>query len=225
MTDRITRLRAEGLRRSFSSGSERIVPVDGIDLEVAAGEVVVLTGPSGSGKTTLLELLAGFHTPDEGRVRWFSDDLGDEVGSAGPAWSVLAVVPQSLGLLPEMTAVENVAMPMLASGGAPHDAGEAARRLLESMNASDLADRLVGAASLGQQQRVAVARALVGDPLIVLADEPTSHQDSEHAALVLAALRGSAQRGAACVLAGHDPLLLTAADRLIRLVNGRIEPE
>ena len=116
-------------------------------------------------------------------------------------------------------------MSLLVGGHPPSESGAAARRMLASMNADDLADRLVGAASLGQQQRVAVARALVGDPLIILADEPTSHQDSEHAGLVLDALRAAVQRGAACVLAGHDPLLLTAADRLIRLVNGRIEPE
>lgn len=209
-------LHALGVRRWFRSGDERIVPVDGVDLDVHAGEVVVLTGPSGSGKTTLLQVLAGFHPPDEGIVRWGA------TGDGTPDWHAVAVVPQSLGLLAELTAAENVAMPLLARGDEPAAAGRLAHEMLAALDADHLAERLVGEASLGQQQRVAVARALVGRPSILVADEPTSHQDAEHAGLVLAAVRTAAGLGTACVIAGHDPRLATVADRVVRLVDGRI---
>lgn len=209
-------LRAVGVRRWFDSGGERIVPVDGVDLDVHAGEVVVLTGPSGSGKTTLLQVLAGFHRADEGEVQWTGSSTGT------PGWDVVAVVPQSLGLLAELTAAENVAMPLLVRGADPEEAGRAAHEVLAALDADHLADRLVGDASLGQQQRVAVARALVGRPAVLLADEPTSHQDAEHAELVLAAVRGAAALGTACVIAGHDPRLTAHADRVIHLLDGHI---
>lgn len=208
-------LRARGVRRWFQSGDERIVPVDGIDLDVHAGEVVVLTGPSGSGKTTLLQVLAGFHRPDEGDVHWAGTT------DVQPGWGVVAVVPQSLGLLAELTAAENVALPLLTRGDTS-DVGAAAHAALTALAADHFADRLVGEASLGQQQRVAVARALVGRPRILVADEPTSHQDAEHADLVLAAVRAAAAQGTACVIAGHDPRLAAHADRVIHLIDGRI---
>lgn len=217
VTDAVTAaLVATGVRRWFRSGDERIVPVDGVDLSIAAGEVVVLTGPSGSGKTTLLQMLAGFQAPDDGTVQW--------VGKTGavPGWDVVAVVPQSLGLLAELTAAENVAMPLLARGTPPAEAAARALAALQSLGADHLADRLVGEASLGQQQRVAVARALVVNPVVLLADEPTSHQDGHHADVVLAAVRAAAEAGSACIVAGHDPRLLGAADRVVHLESGRL---
>lgn len=207
---------AVGVRRWFASGDERIVPVDGVDLAVAAGEVVVLTGPSGSGKTTLLQMLAGFQAPDDGSVRWHDTD------EATPSWAVVAVVPQTLGLLAELTCAENVALPLLARGVDPAAAQTAVEAALADLRVDHLAHRLVGEASLGQQQRVAVARAVVGDPRVIVADEPTSHQDAEHADVVLGAIRAAAERGTACVLAGHDPRLAAFADRVLHLDQGRL---
>lgn len=206
---------ADGVRKWFRSGHERVVPVDGVDLRLVAGEVVVLTGPSGSGKTTLLQIVAGFQEPDEGAVRWPS-------GTGLPAWREVAIVPQSLGLLPELTVAENVAVPLLAGGIPPVDVAERVRSMLETVDIAGLADRLVGEASLGQQQRVAVARALVIEPIVLLADEPTSHQDGDHADLLLTALRSAAERSTACLIAGHDPRLLAAADRVVHLEAGRL---
>ncbi len=207
---------ADAVRRWFMSGDERITPVDGVDLAVAAGEVVVLTGPSGSGKTTLLQMLAGFQRPDDGAVHWHG------TSDATPAWDVVAVVPQTLGLLAELTAAENIALPLLARGDDPSAAQLAVDVALRDLRVDHLAHRLVGEASLGQQQRVAVARAVVGGSRVIIADEPTSHQDAEHADVVLAALRAAADRGAACVLAGHDPRLAAVADRVLHLEAGRL---
>ena len=102
-------LTATALRKWFTSGDKRIVPVDGVDLVLGAGEIVLVTGPSGSGKTTLMQMLTGFQPPDEGNVEWPG-------GGAMPSWSAVAVVPQSLGLLPELTVAENIALPLTARG-------------------------------------------------------------------------------------------------------------
>ncbi|HNJ98543.1 MAG TPA: ATP-binding cassette domain-containing protein [Ilumatobacteraceae bacterium] len=209
-------LRAEGLRKWFRSGDERITPVDGVDLEIGAGEIVLITGPSGSGKTTLLQMLTGFQQPDEGQVSWPG-------GGEMPGWQSVAVVPQSLGLLPELTASENVALPLLAGGAArPAQVAPRVSAALQLVGVDHLADRLVGETSLGQQQRVAVARALICGPAVIIADEPTSHQDSGHAEVVLRAIAAVVSRGAACVLAGHDPLLLRVATRVVHLERGRL---
>lgn len=205
----------EGVRKWFRSGHERITPVDGVDLRLASSEVLVLTGPSGSGKTTLLQMIAGFQRPDEGMVTWPDS-------AATPAWSEVAVIPQSLGLLPELTVAENVALPLLAASVSVDVAAPQVAAVLAELRVDQLADRLVGEVSLGQQQRVAVARALVIRPVVVLADEPTSHQDGEHAHVVLAALRGAARRGTGCLIAGHDPRLLEVADRVVHLEDGRL---
>lgn len=209
-------LRATGVRKWFMSGDERITPVDGIDLAVHAGEIVLINGPSGSGKTTLLQLLVGFQRPDEGSVSWPG-------GGDAPSWNSVAVVPQSLGLLDELTAAENVALPLLARAeGVVRDAAARVAMALTAVDAGALADRLVGETSLGQQQRIAVARALVGHPLVIVADELTSHQDADHAREVLSALRAAADRGAACIIAGHDPLLESVATRVLHLQSGRL---
>ena len=211
-------LAAVGVRKWFMSGHERITPVDGVDLALSAGEIVLITGPSGSGKTTLLQLLVGFQRPDEGSVSWPG-------GGPTPGWGSVAVVPQSLGLVAELTVAENVALPLLARAeGAVRDAAARVAMALVAVHADALADRLVGDTSLGQQQRVAVARALVGNPQVIVADELTSHQDADHARVVLRALQVAAQRGAACLIAGHDPLLATVATRVLHLQSGRLAP-
>jgi putative ABC transport system ATP-binding protein len=204
-----------GARKWFLTGHERITPVDGVDLSLARGEILVVTGPSGSGKTTLLQIVAGFQRPDEGTVDWTA-------GRATPSWGDVAIVPQSLGLLPELTVAENVAMPLWATGVDRRVADRRVAEVLISLGIDELADRLVGEASLGQQQRVAVARAVVVEPTVLLADEPTSHQDGEHADVVLAALRAAARLGSACLVAGHDPRLVSAADRVLHLELGRL---
>ena len=179
-------LTATALRKWFTSGDERIVPVDGVDLALHAGEIVLVTGPTGSGKTTLMQMLTGFQRPDEGRVEWPG-------GGSMPSWSAVAVVPQSLGLLPELTVAENIALPLTAPGRTVAARVAAALTLL---GVEQLADRLAGETSLGQQQRVAVARAihrhLSGLAPVIALDEPSAALDAETEAELWRSVRGLA---------------------------------
>ncbi|GAA4878973.1 ABC transporter ATP-binding protein [Serinicoccus chungangensis] len=218
-------LRAVGLHRTFGSGATQVHAVAGVDLEVGAGRLTVVRGPSGSGKTTLLNLLGGLDRPDDGQV--LLDD--GRVLSALPEKEVLAVrrerigyVFQSFGLVPVLSAAENVEVPLRLQRTA---VGERARRVEEALE-------LVGLArhsrqrpyelSGGQQQRVGIARALVGEPDILVADEPTGQLDSDTGAMVMDLLvRLTHERGIASVVSTHDPVLMERADQVVELHDGR----
>jgi putative ABC transport system ATP-binding protein len=177
-----------------------------IDLIVEAGELVVIRGRSGSGKSTLLALLAGLCQPDAGVVRV----LGETPRLDMP-WSQLAIVPQVLALATELSIAENIVD--CAPGSAPEAIADVMRRL----DLEELAERTTSAVSMGQQQRAAVARAMIANPRVLLADEPTSFQDDDHTAGVAAALRHAAHHGAGVVAATHDPVMVAAADRVVDL--------
>jgi putative ABC transport system ATP-binding protein len=183
--------------------------LSGVDISVDAGELVVLVGPSGSGKSTLLAILFGLEAPAAGSVAW-----AVEAGR----WGRVALVPQDLGLLPELPLRENVALPALldpelATTSGTRDVDE----LLERLDLVAVAARLPDETSLGEQQRAAVARALLLRPAAVLADEPTSHQDATRADLVVTALRAAAVEGAAVLVSSHEPDVVAAADRIVEL--------
>jgi ABC-type lipoprotein export system ATPase subunit len=177
-----------------------------IDLDVEHGEMVVVRGRSGSGKSTLLALVAGVCAPGSGKVL---------VLGAAPrldmAWSDLALVPQVLALATELSIEENIA------DCGQHVGSDAVRRSMETLDVVELAARTIGEVSMGQQQRVAVARAAVADPKVLLADEPTSFQDDAHTEIVVRALRSAADRGAAVLVATHDDWVADAADRVVEL--------
>ncbi|GAA5074099.1 putative ABC transport system ATP-binding protein [Thermocatellispora tengchongensis] len=183
------------------------------DLAVAAGERVALTGPSGSGKTTLLTTLAGLLRPAAGQVRVDGVPLADDPSLR----SRLALVFQSYGLLTLLTAAENVEVALRAAGRTPREAMSEAAAALERMRLGGHADHLIEELSGGQQQRVAVARALALAPRVLLADEPTAEQDGVHRAIVLDELVAAARRGAALVVATHDPEVAERCDRVIEL--------
>ena len=185
-----------------------------VSMELRAGEVVALQGRSGSGKSTLLALLAGWCGPDEGALRR-AGHLAEDGRWA--TWSGTAIVPQVLGLAEELSVAENLEH-VLRLGGVARAARE--RRVEEVLDALDLAaqrHRLPRETSLGQQQRVAVGRAVIAAPVLLLADEPTCHQDPAHAAAVLAALRAVACGGGAVLVASHDATVAAAADRVVSL--------
>jgi len=208
----VSAVRAAGLVKRFRRGAESVTALDGVDLVVEAGEVVALVGPSGSGKSTLLAVLCGWETPDAGTL---------QVGSGAPGWAELALVPQALGLVPDLSLADNVQLPARL---ARHGSAEQAERLLADVGVAHLADRYPHQASLGEQQRAAVARALVLRPALLLADEPTAHQDRGHADVLLDALVGAARGGTAVLLATHDEVAWSRADRVVSMRDGRLLP-
>ena len=169
-----------------------------VDLTLLPGELVVVTGPSGSGKSTLLMIAGGWETTDSGQVT-------PEV--SGKSWQDVGFVPQSISLLDELTVTENLAFARNPRSAAGLEA------LLDGLDLTRFADRTPGEISRGEQQRTAVARALAADAALVLADEPTSHQDRRRATMVLENLRRAADRGAAVLIASHDPAVHDYADR------------
>ena len=215
----MTPLAAEGLAKTYASGDATpVAAVRGVSLSLDAGEITVLTGPSGSGKTTLVNLLVGFEPPDAGEVRW----AGVAPGST-PGWAELAVVPQALGLLEELTLAENVALPLrIRAGRIRRPDRTRVDGLLSMLGVAAVAGHRPSEASLGEQQRAAVARALVVQPRVLVLDEPTAHQDATSAARIVAAVADAAWSGTAVLAATHDPDVLEVAHRGLHLVDGRV---
>ena len=218
---------AEQVHRTYGHGGTRTAALRDVSLQLAPGELVVVMGPSGSGKSTLLGIAAGFEPPDSGVVMWHGRPLAGLSATevARRRASEFGVVFQSLGLFPALTARENVYLPLLISGADPESADAAAEKWLRRVGLEDRAEHRLFELSLGQQQRVAVARALAPDPAIVLADEPTAEMDHEAANVVIEALREVSRRGGGVILASHDPRVLLAADRALLLRAGRLVAE
>jgi putative ABC transport system ATP-binding protein len=199
-------LEVRGVDKAF--GGQAVLHA--VDLDVHEGEIVVLLGRSGSGKTTLLTIVTDFDRPDAGTVELVH----------GTGWRDLAVLPQSLGLLPELTVAENVALPLRVDRADDAEVGP----LLERLGLAQLADRHPGETALGEQQRTALARAAVVHPRLLVADEPVSHQNRAWAEAMMALLRERADAGTACLLATHDEVAVAAADRVVELHDGRLRP-
>jgi ABC-type lipoprotein export system ATPase subunit len=201
--------------------------VDGVSVEVAPGEVVGVVGPSGSGKSTLLALLAGLEPPDAGVVTFEGRDLAG-LGEAGRRLlrrDRLAIVFQGYGLLALLTARENVELPYRVARRDPAAAAAAAERWLGLLGLAERADHRTDELSGGEQQRVALARALATEADLLLVDEPTAELDEDNRARVAGLLRDAADRGAGVVVATHDPEMVELCDRVVRLVDGRPQPQ
>jgi ABC-type lipoprotein export system ATPase subunit len=210
---------ASGLVKRYHRGAETVSALAGLDLQVTAGELVALVGPSGSGKSTLLALLCGWETPDEGELS-YRGRLGERRPDTF-GWCDLALVPQSLGLLGDLSLADNVLLPARLSGTL-REAGPQARAVLADFGLTHLADRYPDQVSLGEQQRAAVARALLLRPAVLLADEPTAHQDRGHADRLLDAVAAAARGGSAVVITTHDELAWRRADRVLSMRDGRV---
>ncbi len=213
--------------RVYPRGTTEVVALAGVSLDVREGEKLAIMGPSGSGKTTLLSILGcldrptrGEHLFDGQRVEGLGDDELSRLRNRS-----IGFVFQAFHLIPQLTVAENVETPLLYSG-APVDAWRPrALRALEQVGLSGRADHLPGELSGGEAQRAAIARALVTEPRLVLADEPTGNLDTQTGGEIAALLDALHERGTTVVLVTHNEALARGAERLVRLRDGRIEAE
>jgi putative ABC transport system ATP-binding protein len=214
----------DGVDLSLGVGAARVHILKKISLQIEQGEAIGLVGPSGSGKSTLLMVMAGLERPNAGRVLVAGEDLGrlDEDALARFRGRTVGIVFQSFHLIPTMTALENVAVPLeLASRS---DAFSRAGQELESMGLADRLGHYPAQLSGGEQQRVALARALAPDPAIVLADEPTGNLDETTGKEIMDLLFAKrAERGSTLVIVTHDPALVRRCDRIVRMHSGWVE--
>jgi putative ABC transport system ATP-binding protein len=205
-----------GVSKSYRRGDEVVHALDLVSFELGSGELVGVVGRSGSGKTTLLNVVAGWERPDSGTI--------DRAGStdAVPGWGELALVPQKLGLFDELTVRENLEYPARLTGRLA-ELGARIDELMENLAIAHLAERYPKETSLGEQQRTAVARALVLLPKLVLADEPTGHQDAASERRVLDAFGHATADGASCLIATHNVSLASRLDRVLEMADGRLD--
>ena len=208
-------------------GAQGVVAVRGASVAVRPGDFVALMGPSGSGKTTLLGVLAALDPPDQGEVRWKGRPMGELSADERRALrrEGIGVVFQSFGLLPALSAVENVELPLRVNGTDLAEARERAETWLRRLGLDTRMDNRTFELSAGQQQRVAVARALITDPEVVLADEPIAEVDTENADLILEALWDVIRRDGAVVAATHNPEAVRYANRVVLFRDGIVEKE
>jgi ABC-type lipoprotein export system ATPase subunit len=221
-------IRAKGVRKTYDTGKVEVEALRGVDLEVRRGEMVAVMGPSGSGKTTLLNTLSGLDEIDQGVIEIEGQDLAQMSDRERTTYraSNMGFVFQFYNLLPVLSAVENVEMPLLLNGQRAN-AREARSKALEALKAVGLADQasqLPGELSGGQRQRVTIARALVNNPAIVWADEPTGDLDSQTAQDILDLMRKlNRENGQTFVIVTHDPQIGAQADRIINMRDGLCE--
>jgi putative ABC transport system ATP-binding protein len=215
-----------GINLSLGRGATRVHILKNVNLDIGTGEAVGLVGPSGSGKSTLLMIMAGLERPDAGAVRVAGEDLGTlrEDALARFRGRNVGIVFQSFHLIPTMTALENVAIPLELAGAA--DAAERAAAELAAVGLANRRGHYPAELSGGEQQRVALARARAPNPAILIADEPTGNLDEATGSEIIDLLFAShAGRGTTLVLVTHDPLLAGRCDRVVRMRSGRIDGE
>jgi len=220
-------LRARGLRKEYGKGEGLVRALDGVDLDIAAGETVAVMGPSGCGKSTLLHLLGGLDRPSGGEVSLNGrriDDIGEKT-LARMRRTAVGFVFQAFHLMEELTAIENVELSALLAGRSPRAARRRAEELLEQVGLAGRARFLPSALSGGQRQRVAIARALSNEPLVVLADEPTGNLDSAATLDVLRLFESLHESGQTLVIVTHDARIAATADRMISMRDGAFVDE
>ena len=209
----------KGVSKTYERGEEIVHALEEVTARFSPGEVVGLVGRSGSGKTTLLSILAGWEQPDVGSLEWDGD-----IGGALPRWGDIAVVPQKLGLIEELTVRENVEYPARLNGTLD-EASDFVDDLLADLGLDQLQTRLPRETSVGEQQRTALARALVLSPRVLLADEPSGHQDRGWGEGVFKAIERAATRGTCCIVATHNEEVVPHLSRVLTMKDGRIVDE
>ena len=217
-------IQLSGIRKTYRQGGNDIHALDNIDLHIGQGEFVAIMGPSGSGKSTLLNVLGGLDRPDSGSYRLAQEEIGalDDDAASEVRNRAIGFVFQSFHLLPRLSVLENVLLPQRYARQPDATAPARARQLLERIGLGERLDHLPGQLSGGQLQRAAIARALLNQPALLLADEPTGNLDSSSAADVMALLRELHARGQTLVLVTHDPAVAASAQRTVHLRDGRV---
>ena len=218
-------LAVRAVRKTFEAENAPVRALRGVDLEVGQNDFIALMGPSGCGKSTLLNLVAGLDRPDEGQI-WVADEEvtgRSEDDLARLRRRHIGLVFQFFNLLEGMTVLENVALPAVIAGRKRKMAETRARDLLDLLGIGDKATAVPGVLSGGQRQRLAIARALANEPTLLLADEPTGALDSQGGAEVIELLRRLHRGGQTIVMVTHDPEVASAAGRVVRMRDGRIE--
>jgi putative ABC transport system ATP-binding protein len=216
---------ARGVSKTFGTGALAFRALDGVDFQVARGELVMLVGPSGSGKTTLLSILGCVLTSTRGELRLFGKQVSRLPERKLPAvrMATIGFIFQGHNLLPALSARDNVALVLSMKGWAMSSARAEARRLLERVGLGDKLDSRPAQLSGGQRQRVAIARALAGNPPLVLADEPTAALDAATGLQATELLREICrERGDTVVIVTHDNRIFDLADRIVHIEDGRI---
>lgn len=212
------------LTKTFQQGEQTIHAIHELDLEMSAGELVVLTGRSGSGKSTLLYMLAGLLTPSSGSITFAEQqpyDLSKQQRNEFRAQNIGILYPD-FRLLPYLTVTENISTPAIVLDW---DAAKIIARTQHLMVQFDIVDRATHrpeALSSGEQQRTALARALFAEPNLIIADEPTGNLDEDNSRAIITALKDYAKAGKTVIIATHDPIAIDCADRVIHLDKGRI---
>ncbi|MEW6547707.1 MAG: ABC transporter ATP-binding protein [Bacillota bacterium] len=214
----------QGVTRVYRVGHVEVPALRGLDLEIDRGEMVAIMGPSGSGKSTLLYIMGCLDRPTAGRYLLAGDDVGKKSDNqlADIRNRRVGFVFQNYYLLPRLSALANVEIPLIYRGVPGAERRRLARQALEAVGLGDRTHHFPNQLSGGEQQRVAIARALVGSPDIILADEPTGNLDTATGRQILGILQGLNEKGITVVLVTHDPGIGKAARRVVRLLDGRI---
>ena len=218
-------IEARQLAKTYRLGQVDVAALRGVDVDVGAGEFIAITGPSGSGKSTLMHILGCLDTPTSGRYRLDGEDVSGLSGKrlAQVRNRKVGFVFQTFNLMPRLTVEENVALPLKYRGGVPRgERRTRALRLLERLGLSQRIGHRPDELSGGERQRVAIARALVGEPAILMADEPTGNLDSASGAEVLQTFAELHGAGHTIVLVTHDPNVAARAERVIQMSDGRV---
>lgn len=231
MKEKFSIIETKNIKKIYGEGENQVTALDGVDLQIKEGEFVAVMGPSGSGKSTLLNLLACLDRPTEGQYILGGEDVShyDRKKLAEIRGRELGFIFQSYNLLPRLTALENVMLPMMYQREKTLDQQErekVARKALESVGLSDRTHHLPSQLSGGQQQRVAIARALINDPILILADEPTGNLDTHSSEEILALLHSlNEERGRTIVMVTHENDVAQHTTRIVHIRDGRLESD
>lgn len=218
-------IQVEGLRKVYRMGTEKIIALDNINLEIEEGEICCLFGTSGSGKSTLLNMLAGLEKPTKGTIKIKNKrvDLLNETQLAIFRQKYIGFVFQSYNLIPSLTALENVSLPLIFQGMPRYKRDKRAKAMLKAVGLEKRLHHKPKEMSGGQQQRVSIARAFVNHPTILFADEPTGNLDTHTTIEVMEMIKGIAKKyNQTLIIVSHDPEIADYANRIITLIDGNI---